>query len=237
MAISGVNPSRALLLRPAAMVKGAVNSCVRFASGCEKGEGENRCPKVLTKFPCGKPDIQAPPKKKPKMVQSVSMWLNPFCDPDDTTCPFNPRFDDIYYVESDKAKRKYWQTWVACPPIQIKPKKICCFAKAKPAPIKRRKPSAKPSTACPQPCPDKTEEDCPRLARRCHRDGRRPPSCKRERGPLPCVKPRTPYPSFSECQRLRPGALPLKECTCLVKPMLCEVWAEFRRRAICKKNN
>nr|AAL68172.1 AT31672p [Drosophila melanogaster] len=141
MALS-VNPSR-VLFRP---IFGAVNSCVRFASGCEK-KGPSRCPKVLTKFPCGKPNLQAPPKKKRKMVKAQSMWLNPFCDPDDTACPFNPRFDDIYYVESDKAKRKYWQTWVACPPIQIKPKKICCFAKAKPAPIKRRKPSAKPSVA------------------------------------------------------------------------------------------
>ncbi|KAH8385921.1 uncharacterized protein LOC110186163 [Drosophila serrata] len=225
------NLTRALLRSP--RVHSAVSKYVRYKSGCEKGQGEEKC-KKMTKFPCGKPDIMSKPEKKSKTYKQTSMWLNPFCEPDDPHCPFNPRFDDIYYVESDKAKRKYWQTWVACPPIQIKPKKICCFANAKRAPAKRRKPSAKPVTACEQKCPEKSYADCPRLARRCHRDGRSPPSCKPDRGPANCVKPLTPYPSFSECKHPKIRPLPNVECLCLKTPMMCEVWEQYRLDAIRK---
>ncbi|KAH8382375.1 hypothetical protein KR009_003228, partial [Drosophila setifemur] len=208
--------------------------CKRFSSACDSKEGGSKCPKVMTKFPCGQPELQAKKEKKRLVIKAPSMWLNPFCDPDDTFCPFNPRFDDIYYVESDKAKRKYWQTWVACPPINIKPKKICCYAQAEPAPIKRRKPSAKPSTACPQPCSVPDDGDCPKLARRCYKQGRLPPSCLKERSPLNCVKPLTPYPSYSECDHPRPRDLHPTECFCLTKPMICEMWAMYRRKALKK---
>ncbi|KAH8336472.1 uncharacterized protein [Drosophila kikkawai] len=212
-------------------IHSVVGRCVRYKSGCQK-KGEDKCPKKFAKFPCGKPELIVTKKEeKKKVTKEPSMWLNPFCEPDDLHCPFNPRFDDIYYVESDKAKRKYWQTWVACPPIQIKPKKICCYAKAKPAPTKRRKPSAKPLTACPQPCPPKSEGDCPKLARRCHRDGRRPPTCKPGRGPSDCVKPLAPYPSYSECNHPEIRPPPAVECFCLKTPMLCEVWERYRQEA------
>ncbi|EDV92520.1 GH18815 [Drosophila grimshawi] len=162
------------------------------------------------------------------MTKPPSMWLNPFCDEDEVYCPFNPRFDDIYYVESDKAKRKYWQTWVSCPPVQIKKKQICCFAKIRAAPLRRRK-HRKPKTACPPPplCDDSA---CPRVKRRCHRKGRIPPDCLKVKRPLICTKPLTPYPAFSECNRLHPKALPLSECICWRRPMICEVWCEWRRR-------
>lgn len=187
--------------------------------------------------PCGDPESML--RKKPKVNEKKqpkepSIWLNPFCDEDEPHCPFNPRFDDIYYVESDKAKRKYWQTWVACPPLAIKPKKICCFKDVKAAPLRRRT-TPKPKTACPQPptC-DKMPLDCPRFKRRCHRAGRIPPDCTKIRRPLNCSKPLTPYPAFSECTRIKPGALPLSECICWQKPMLCEAWAEWRRRSLRK---
>ncbi|KAH8247029.1 hypothetical protein KR032_007348 [Drosophila birchii] len=225
-----LNPNLARGLHRPQRMCGVLSNYVRFMAGCDTPKGEDRCPKPLAKFPCGMPDMPEPPKKKPAGTKVPSMWLNPFCEPEDPYCPFNPRFDDIYYVESDKAKRKYWQTWVACPPIQIKPKKICCFANAKAAPVKRRKPAAKPVTACEQECPkEKDEGDCPKLARRCHRDGRKPPSCKPDRRPSNCVKPLTPYPSYSECQKPKMRPLPPVECLCLKTPMMCEVWARFRQ--------
>lgn len=200
---------------------------------CSKQSRKDRCEKPLKEFPCGKPKKMGDQPilmNETKMTKPPSIWLNPFCDEDDYFCPFNPRFDDIYYVESDKAKRKYWQTWVSCPPIQIKKKKICCFEKVKSMPYRRRK--RKPVTACPQPrC---NEGDCPKAIRRCHRAGRIPPHCVKMKRPLFCTKPLTPYPAFSECTRLKPDALPLSECRCLYKPMICEVWAEWRRRSINK---
>ncbi|XP_017144078.1 uncharacterized protein LOC108156861 [Drosophila miranda] len=218
-------------IRPQSLIC-AVKNCIRLSStfeGCEKGV--DKCPKPL-KYPCGKPEMQAPHKKK-KPKKFKSMWLNPFCEEGKSYCPFNPRFDDIYYVESDKAKRRYWQTWVSCPPLKIKKKKICCFAQAKGPPIKRRK-HRKPKTACgPPPCPE--EGDCPKVKRRCHKKGRIPPDCTRYPVPSDCRKPLTPYPSFSECRRLKPGALPLSECACYRRPMMCEMWAEFRLRALRKK--
>ncbi|XP_064554730.1 uncharacterized protein LOC135439835 [Drosophila montana] len=199
---------------------------------------ESICPKKFDGFPCGKPDLMLvpPPKVNERRISKPpSIWLNPFCDEEAVYCPFNPRFDDIYYVESDKAKRKYWQTWVSCPPVQLKKKKICCFEKAKAAPLRRRK-SRKPKTACPQPenCDFKESLDCPRFKRRCHRAGRIPPDCLKTKRPLICTKPLTPYPAFSECVRMKPNALPLSECICWKKPMLCEAWAEWRRRSMRK---
>ncbi|EDV34013.1 uncharacterized protein Dana_GF20746 [Drosophila ananassae] len=205
----------------------------RFGSGCAKKGGKDRCPKVNKNYPCGRPEAE-PEIKKSKQKALKSMWLNPFCDPEDTYCPFNPRFDDIYYVESDKAKRKYWQTWVACPPINIKPKKICCYAQAKPAPVKRRKRAARPTTACPQPCPDPQPGSCPKIPRRCHREGRVPSKCHKNRAPADCVKPLTPYPSYSECKKRKLDPLHPKECACTVVPMLCEVWAMYRKNALAR---
>ncbi|EDW83403.1 uncharacterized protein Dwil_GK19110 [Drosophila willistoni] len=208
--------------------------CLRMSSSCDKKE-PSTCGKVS--FICGKPEMMGK-KPEPSKVkaQFKSMWLNPFCDEEEPHCPYNPRFDDIYYVESDKAARRYWQTWVSCPPLQIKPKKICCNVKSEQPPLRRRK-HGKPKTACaqPEPCPDRSFIDCPRFKRKCHKAGRIPPSCFRSRGPSHCAKPLTPYPSFSECRRLKPEAPPLSECICWRKPMLCEAWVEFRKRAEQKK--
>ncbi|XP_017091644.2 uncharacterized protein [Drosophila bipectinata] len=221
------------LLTSSLRSRGALCMCQRFGSGCAKKGGKDRCPTVNKNYPCGRPESE-PKIKRVTQPKLKSMWLNPFCDPEDTYCPFNPRFDDIYYVESDKAKRKYWQTWVACPPINIKPKKICCYAQAKPAPVKRRKRQARPATACPQPCPEHQEGSCPKIPRRCHKEGRTPSICNKNRAPADCVKPLTPYPSFSECKRSKLAAAPPQECNCTAVPMLCEVWAMYRKRALAK---
>ncbi|KAM8705706.1 hypothetical protein ACLKA7_010066 [Drosophila subpalustris] len=216
-------------------------TAVRFKSKkCTKKVEKSKCKGSFDKFPCGKPEamnVKKPKVNEKKMTKPASIWLNPFCDEDAPYCPFNPRFDDIYYVESDKAKRKYWQTWVSCPPLQIKKKKVCCFEKIKSAPLRRRKhASKKPKTACPQPvtCEVKKALACPRFKRRCHRAGRIPPHCVKTKRPLMCAKPLTPYPAFSECVRMKPNALPLSECICWKKPMICEAWAEWRRRSMMK---
>lgn len=225
----GVNNN---LLR-SSFLDGCLASFIRYK--CSKQFQKDKCTK-LKDFPCGKPDLMGmhkPPPNETKQYKPPSIWLNPFCDEGDFYCPFNPRFDDIYYVESDKAKRKYWQTWVACPPIQLKKKKICCFEKLENVPHRRRE--RKAQTACPQP-PRCERDTCPKAIRRCHRAGRIPPDCLKIRRKIKCSKALTPYPAFSECTRLKPDALPLSECVCLYKPMICEVWAEWRRRAISKKH-
>lgn len=206
---------------------------------CGQIEQKNNCKRRFDSSPCGRPESMMVKKSKineAKMTKPPSMWLNPFCDEDAPYCPFNPRFDDIYYVESDKAKRKYWQTWVSCPPMKIKKKKICCFEKIKSAPPRRRT-HRKPKTACPQltvDCKIAKAHACPRVKRRCHRAGRIPPYCVPTKRPLICTKPLTPYPAFSECVRMKPNALPLSECICWRKPMICEAWAEWRRRTMNK---
>ncbi|SPP83317.1 uncharacterized protein LOC117585536 [Drosophila guanche] len=224
------------LLLPQRLLR-AMGQCMRLSSsfkGCQE-DLDSRCKKTGTRSPCGQPKLQRKkPKPKPKQ-KFKSMWLNPFCDAHEPHCPFNPRFDDIYYVESDKAKRRYWQTWTSCPPMKLKEKKICCFERARGPPMKRRK-HRKPKTACEPPsCPDPDSLDCPKFKRRCHKKGRIPPSCIVYPSPSDCRKPLTPYPSFSECRRLKPGALPLSECGCCKTPMMCEAWAEFRLRALRKK--
>ncbi|XP_030376203.1 uncharacterized protein LOC115625322 [Scaptodrosophila lebanonensis] len=215
-----------------------VSSTVRlYSAGCEEPPAD-KCKKVGKDFPCGKPKLQAEKKPVPKPKEKFqSMWPNPFCDFDDPTCPYNPRFDDLYYIESDKAKRKYWQTWVSCPPVQIKKKKICCFEKTTLPPVMRRA-HKKPQTACevpPEDCRETKFDKCLRLKRRCHKAGRIPPTCKELPTPKDCVKPLTPYPAFSECKRLKSNARPLSECLCWNKPALCEVWAEWRKRNMASK--
>ncbi|XP_054740599.1 uncharacterized protein LOC129246089 [Anastrepha obliqua] len=155
-----------------------------------------------------------------------SMWLNPECclDP----CPdIMPRFDDLYYKPSDKAKRKYTQTWNECPDIKIAPKKICCFQKVKLPPMEKRKKTDCPKTACahitkedPRSCA-KGNKRCVKIRLPCCLRARDPPKCSVNKSPANCRKICTPYPAFSECKKPKARLIRPIECTCLYVGPIC----------------
>ncbi|XP_017837223.1 uncharacterized protein LOC108596210 [Drosophila busckii] len=143
-----------------------------------------------------------------------------------------PSFDECFYKVSDKNKRKYQVTWVECPPVKIKPKKICCFAKAKRPPIQRRKPAQKPETACPveQECADQNSLGCPKIRMPGCKAVRSNVKCFIQREPTDCTKVKAPYPAFSECRKPRPRKKARVECDCLEAVSVCEVMEEMERR-------
>ncbi|XP_017016969.1 uncharacterized protein [Drosophila kikkawai] len=197
---------------------------------CTDSAGGKSCGKFNG---CGDPRYE----KKGPTTQSDSFAFHhlikmpPECC-DDPCRDRSPKFDDCFYEISDKAKRVYQVTWVECPPIQIKPKKICCHIKAKHPPIQRRKrkdfvaagvcPKDECSIATDGPCPKITMPGCKAVDNT---------SCFIVRRKTDCVKVKAPYPAFSECSRdaIRP---PRRiECNCLDVPSQCDLFAELKRLA------
>ncbi|EDW74712.2 uncharacterized protein Dwil_GK15752 [Drosophila willistoni] len=191
-----------------------------------------KCSKVdnggcQNKTQCSPKSIAKPKKEKEEPFQFHHLLKQPAeccADP----CPERfPTFDECLYKESDKAARKYQVTWVECPPIQIKPKKICCFEKGKRPPIPRRK-RKEPKAKCEEEvqCPE--EGRCPKITLPGCRPARNPARCVVVRKHADCVKVKAPYPSFSECRRPKPRPLRKVECQCLSIPSVCDVMA-YRR--------
>lgn len=148
------------------------------------------------------------------------------CDVDCPDLPF-PSFDECMYKESDKNKRNYQVTWVECPIVQIKPKKICCFEAERRPPVQRRPPKLRPNTACKveRECADVSE--CPKVkSPRCRRV-RSPPKCTTEPVMVDCKKIRTPYPSFSECNKPKQREKRRTECLCSEMAPMCYIVKEF----------
>lgn len=152
----------------------------------------------------------------------------------ETDCPENdmPSFDECFYKESDKNKRNYQITWTECPPVAIKPKKICCYENAIPPPRQRRLPEFKPETACKVVIECKDDDYyCPKITSPHCRPAREPPKCEIVRNPAYCFRIKTPYPSFSECARP-----PLKgpkrktECNCFDEIPWCILMQYMKRR-------
>ncbi|KAL7738156.1 hypothetical protein ACLKA6_006499 [Drosophila palustris] len=143
-----------------------------------------------------------------------------------------PSFDKCLYKETDKNKRKYQVTWVECPPLKIKPKKICCTAEVTHPPIVRRKPAEKPDTACQleQPCAPQGELKCPRIKMPHCRPVRVPVRCHRVRWPSECRKVKAPYPAFSECARAKLRVKRRTECECLEEISTCHLLGYLNRR-------
>ncbi|XP_018794673.1 PREDICTED: uncharacterized protein LOC108972506 [Bactrocera latifrons] len=165
-------------------------------------------------------------KKKEK--KRTSMWLNPECCLD--VCPdILPRFDDLYYKASDKAKRKYTRTWNECPDLKIAPRKICCFDNISLPPLeKRKKRRGDRESACPVPtaeqkagCSIKQNKRCIKIRLPGCGAVREPPKCFVIKHAAKCRKICTPYPAYSECSRPKPKPRPPVECNCLVVGPLC----------------
>lgn len=173
--------------------------------------------------PCGKvreDKVEQQPKPTRTVPQNPECCGNP--------CPdAYPRFDDIYYAPSDKAKRKYQQTWVDCPKIEIKQVEVCCRDEPHVEEMEKRHFPKTPK--CPEPA------HC-LLMRLCRSGGAskcskiRWPGCGPCRSPPKCQRPRKycgqrqcpPQPSFSECQRDRPKELKPIECKCLFVGPICK---------------
>ncbi|XP_013100914.1 uncharacterized protein LOC106082746 [Stomoxys calcitrans] len=152
-------------------------------------------------------------------------------------CPeMLPRFDTLYYCATDKKKREYQQTWVECPPVAIRKRKMCQVDPDELPPLCKRSKTEANRTACPLDgdklkalcCMDQMKK-CPRFKMPHCRSARSPPSCKNPRAPGDCQKRCCPYPAFSECCRPCAKTKPT-ECNCLEKRMKCEMYGQLRRK-------
>ncbi|XP_017016967.1 uncharacterized protein swif [Drosophila kikkawai] len=175
----------------------------------------------MARHPCFTPERPKPPKQPKEPFRSV--WETSCAITENSNCKdFLPRFDSLYY-HPRYDKRRFQRTWVECPPVKQRLKKVCCLDGIEPPEVLPRAPHDRcacnidykrlralcyetelardPGKKCVkiyQPC-------CQRLAR-CK------PSCKIRRKTI-CTKLRAPYPSYSEKFRGR-RPLPSSECRC-----------------------
>ncbi|XP_016981665.1 uncharacterized protein LOC108046478 [Drosophila rhopaloa] len=148
--------------------------------------------------------------------------------------------DITHYKPSDMGKRKYPRTWYEC---VVKRRKLKQHCVPTPPPIPRRK-RKDLAAHCPvnmcvlgkldlnltEPCKLMKPSKCPRFKMpNCCVAARDPPKCRRPFRRCG-TRPKTKYPSFSECKKDPfPDARPI-ECNCLLRPAICEMWRYYRRR-------
>lgn len=207
---------------------------VRNYDSCIRDDPPPCGDKNMGKNPCGKTEKPKEKKEKKKKTSAAkdSMWYDPECEFEPCEMPYQ-RYDVEFYRISDKRKRKYQVTWDECPRLIIKPKKVCVSDGVK-RKIKRRKRAVlKPrcNPVKPLPCPELgAGKVCPKIVLPGCKSARNPPTCQVGRMRKKCKKIKTPYPSFSECQREATIPAPPNECNCLDSISLCEAWAALRRR-------
>ncbi|XP_017044493.1 uncharacterized protein LOC108090374 [Drosophila ficusphila] len=146
-----------------------------------------------------------------------------------------PPSDLTLYKPSDKLNRHYQRTWCECEVEERKRKAICtCRPVTFPRRPRRTPPLEKvcadgsESLGLGSCRPKKAPTTCPRF---------KLPFCKEVRkircGPYRphagCIRPRTKYPSFSECHRDPLPEVP-PPCFCINQPAMCEVWNYYRMR-------
>ncbi|XP_016957437.1 uncharacterized protein LOC108029583 [Drosophila biarmipes] len=168
--------------------------------------------------------------KRPKVPKAVkepfrSMWEPPCLADEQPFCKDKlPRFDAIHYHPSKKC-RCYQRTWVECPPVKQRLKKVCCLDGIHPPEVLYRV-----KDPCPNVCgmPYRSlrrlcevgdlerdpESKCSKLFWPCCKPARCDPRCRKPNTFSICTKLRAPYPSFSE---MRGWTRPRRkiECQCL----------------------
>ncbi|XP_002063721.2 uncharacterized protein LOC6640780 [Drosophila willistoni] len=205
-------------------------------------EGPGKCCvyRPTHRLPC--PDKYRPrEKEKPPKPPFRSMWQPPCHPHEQPHCTdLLPRFDDIYYKPSEKC-RCYQRTWIECPNIRLRMKKVCCLDGIEPPEVLYRYKARCPKVAC--------ELDYERMRRICQhiRDpecrcekthwpcckaARCPPRCVQTKHPSNCRKLRAPHPSFSEIKKRWERPKRLKECHCRQHISQCEAIAYKRRREL-----
>ncbi|XP_037892132.1 uncharacterized protein LOC119639033 [Glossina fuscipes] len=196
------------------------------------------------------------PTERYARPEEKGMWKYPICC--GRVCRDQPpRLDEFYYQMSDK-KRNYPQTWVSCPPITTIDIKVCPeHHQIKPMPTRPTRTKEEihgkkgvdnqmcKKTACKLsnrhrwllPCkglyPKQLQQqraECCFKAEGCA-SPRIPPNCRITSSLSDCKKERTPYPSYSECQKVCKWEVPIDpHCDTMYQAEMCEVWAEYRRR-------
>ncbi|EDV35681.1 uncharacterized protein Dana_GF19809 [Drosophila ananassae] len=173
-------------------------------------------------------------KELPKEPEPFrSMWEPPCRTDQQPHCTdMLPRFDAIYYTPSNKC-RCYQRTWVECPPLHQRVKKVCCLDGIKPPEVLYRIKEECPRTAC--------ERDYSRLKRLCSavhyeqdptskctkmfwpccKPARCESHCRGMKRPTGCTKLRAPYPSFSELRKKWARPRRPTECLCPDPIPLC----------------
>uniref|UniRef100_A0A1B0ATS3 Uncharacterized protein n=1 Tax=Glossina palpalis gambiensis TaxID=67801 RepID=A0A1B0ATS3_9MUSC len=168
--------------------------------------------------------------------KETGMWKQPDCCA--STCPDLPvRMDEICYKSSDK-RRNYRQTWVSCPPLSTLEIEMRCTCDDYPIkPLPRRKKEELPRKkglgkqicllACKMsnkyrwlmPCqglypahPKQRKLCCFRAYKHGCDPPRNPPKCQKLFSPSGCKKEPTPYPSFSECQKICKTEADTRQC-------------------------
>uniref|UniRef100_A0A1A9VTF8 Uncharacterized protein n=1 Tax=Glossina austeni TaxID=7395 RepID=A0A1A9VTF8_GLOAU len=182
--------------------------------------------------------------------EEKGMWKYPICC--GRVCEDQPpRMDEYWYKVSDK-KRNYPQTWVSCPPITMIEIKLCPdHHQIKPLPTRPRRTKeeilgkmGKSNQRCKAaskllnklkwllPCKETNvgRKECRFKAEGCAAV-RIPPKCFISKPPSDCKKERTPYPSYSECEKVGKWEVPTdSHCDTMYQAEMCEVWKEYRRR-------
>lgn len=165
-----------------------------------------------------------------------SVWEYP-ADCCGNPCPeLLPRFDTMYYEPTDKAKRQYQQTWVECPKVLIRKRRICCYDSTELPPICRRKKVDCPISACAFDskklailCSAGLNKRCPTIKSVCCLRGRYPPRCHKIRNPKDCKKRCCPYPAYSECCCPCPNPQKETECIC-TRLHSCLIYRGLKRK-------
>ncbi|XP_030563262.1 uncharacterized protein LOC115764405 [Drosophila novamexicana] len=150
-----------------------------------------------------------------------------------------PRFDEIYYKPSVKC-RCYQRTWVECPPVKERLKKVCCLDGISPPEVHKRNKERCPQTTCMfdysrmrHICKNRGAESvyrCPKIHWPCCKPARCNNSCRVHKRLSKCRRLRTPYPCFSE---QRPRYQPLRARQCHEEPISrCEIWRMLHKREL-----
>ncbi|XP_037956387.1 uncharacterized protein LOC119686012 [Teleopsis dalmanni] len=218
------------LLKKIPNVSPMIHRCFNYRKDCGKFREPKCHPKTLKESKCAKDKAkrEALAKKDALGFPYYHLIYNPICCNEICPEPF-PRFDDLYYVESDKLKRKYPRTWKECLNYPEKRRPVCDWRKAKAIPYDKRvrKPHGEP---CDCGIVIEKAEKCKKIVSKGCKPVKDPPSCALARKPTDCKKICTQYPSFSECQKPPFKKARIVECDCLKSQSLCTLFRLLKNK-------